>query len=80
MFSSVEDLRKVFIQAMLAKSNQISSAIDYEVESEVLSTLELAYNKYEDLGREEEIQDMNKGIITHPSFIPSGETIRILDE
>ena len=80
LFSSVEDLRKVFIQAMLAKSNQISSAIDYEVKSEVLSTLELAYNKYEDLGREEEIQDMNKGIIAHPSFIPSGETIRILDE
>ena len=80
LFSAIEDTRKIFMQAMLAKSNQISSAIDYEVKSEVLSALELAYDKYEDLGREQEIQDMNKGIITHPSFIPAGETIRILDE
>ena len=79
MFAAVEDLRKIFVQSMYSKSNQISSAIDYEVKAEVISTLQLAYEKYEDLDREDEIQEMNISI-THPSFIPAGEIIRILDE
>ncbi len=79
LFAAVEDLRKIFVQSMYSKSNQISSAIDYEVKGDVISTLQLAYEKYEDLDREDEIQEMNISI-THPSFIPAGETIRILDE
>jgi prophage DNA circulation protein len=76
--SAVTDLRKIFIQAMYAKASDIASAIDYKVTAECLPTMVLAYDKYEDLNREQEILNINS--IRHPGFLPSGQTIRILDE
>lgn len=76
--SAVTDLRKIFVQAMYAKASNIASTIDYKVTAECLPAMILAYDKYEDLSREQEILDINS--IRHPGFLPSGQTIRILDE
>ena len=79
LINAVTDLRKIFVQAMFAKASQIASTIDYKVTEQCLPAMILAYDKYEDLSREQEILDMNPEI-RHPGFIPAGSTIRILDE
>jgi len=80
LHAAMEDLRNVFIQAMYAKAETISTLIEYEVPSETQSILELAFDKYEDLEREDEIYDMNRLDIRHPGFLPNGKTVRILNE
>ena len=47
---------------------------------DVLNTLSLAYDRYEDLNREGEIIERNKELILHPGFIPNGKIIDILSE
>jgi prophage DNA circulation protein len=80
LFSAMEDLRNIFIQAMYAKAETISTLIEYLVPTETQSILELAFDKYENLDREDEIYDMNMLDIRHPGFMPNGKTVRILNE
>lgn len=79
-FTAMEDLRNIFIQAMYAKASLIAKMIEYTVPVSIMSTLQLAYDKYEDLDREEEIYDTNMLEIRNPGFLPNGGILRILDE
>jgi len=40
--------------------------------------LVLAYSKYNDLGREKEIINRNRSLVSHPGFLPGGKTLEIL--
>lgn len=80
LYESVSDMRAVFVNSMYAKNTGLTKEIEYEVPSGVMSTLELAYNQYEDIDRCSEIFDRNPDLIKHPGFLPSGEEINILNE
>jgi prophage DNA circulation protein len=77
-FISLEDLRSVFVASMIEKGATLKTTIDYQVPNGVQSVLELAYNKYNDLSRDEEIIQKNTNI-QHPGFMPSGDIIQILE-
>jgi prophage DNA circulation protein len=77
-FTSLEDLRSVFVNSMIEKGATLKRTIDYQVPGGVQSVLELAYNKYNDLSRDEEIIQKNTNI-QHPGFMPSGDTVQILE-
>ena len=79
-YNYIEDARAVFISSMLAKYSDLKKEIQYDVPSDVISALELAYNQYNDLNRESEIFDRNRIAIRHPGFLPSGGQIGILNE
>ncbi len=75
--------RCVFLQSPDGDGNCADSwrvRREFEVSPDTISSLELAYNKYEDLGREEEIISRNIILIKHPGFLPGGETLEILNE
>ncbi len=80
IFLSIQDIRKTFCDNMQLKIAGITKGIDYLIPINVETTLELAYEKYEDLNRADEIYKKNKLIIQHPGFMPPDDTIRILDE
>lgn len=78
LYSSMKDIKDVFIESMILKSSALAKEIDYSVGTDVISSLELAYEKYEDSERYIEIFDNNKTMTNHPGFLPNGETIIIL--
>jgi prophage DNA circulation protein len=80
MYNAVDDLKNVFVQVMYAKAATVSKKVKYGVPPSIISVLQLAYEKYEDLERENEIYSMNKQLIHHPGFIPNGQEIDILNE
>jgi hypothetical protein len=80
IFLCIQDIKKTFTDNMMLKSSSITKAIDYRIPIDIETTLELAYNKYNDLERSFEIFQKNKPIIQHPGFMPNNEIIRILDE
>jgi len=59
---------------------ELAQIVEYDVGPEVLSTLTLAYDRYEDLDRDQELIDRNPLLILNPCFIPGGKTINILSE
>jgi prophage DNA circulation protein len=63
------------MQSIAAK---LPSLFDYQVPTDVLPALVLAYNQYKDLDRENEIITRNRTLIPHPGFLPSGDTIELL--
>lgn len=80
IFLCIQDIKKTFTDNMMLKSSSITKAINYRIPIDIETTLELAYNKYNDLERSFEIFQKNKPIIQHPGFMPNNEIIRILDE
>lgn len=80
LYESVSDMRAVFVNSMYEKNTGLTKEIAYEVPPGVMSTLELAYNQYENVDRCSEIFDRNPDLVKHPGFLPSGEEINILDE
>ena len=80
LFEAISDMRHVFINSMYEKNTNLTKEISFEVPSGIMSTLELAYNKYEDVERCSEIFDRNRGVIKHPGFMPNGEEVNILNE
>jgi prophage DNA circulation protein len=79
-FTSLETLRAVFIKAMENKGMNLARLIDYTVPPATVSSLVLAYEKYNDLNREQEIIDRNYYLIDHPGFLPQGDILKVLDE
>ena len=79
LYEAVSDMRAVFVNSMYEKNTGLTKEIAYEIPSGVMSTLELAYNRYEDVDRCTEIFERNPDI-KHPGFLPSGEEINILNE
>lgn len=79
LFSAVSDLRSKFVKSMYGKYTDIAKEYDYECPSQVNNALSLAYDKYEDLDRFDEIFNRNRVSIKHPGFLPSGDNIKLLD-
>ena len=80
LYNSVEAVRNTFVQVMYARGSDLNKIVEYPVGVGVKSTLELAYEKYEDISRDEEILNLNDGVFNHPGFMPNGGTVRILNE
>ena len=80
MFSSMEQLRSDFIKAMKEVGVSLAVIIEYECPPDGITTLEIAYDRYMDLDRAEEIFQRNKTMVQHPGFLPGGKKIEILSE
>lgn len=80
IFESVMRLLNIFIEGMNEKISKLAEAIDYNSKYEGDNCLTLAYDKYFDIERTEEIFDLNYNEIRHPGFIPANTTLRILSE
>jgi len=79
-FDALQRLRSAFVGAMRIIGADLAKIEQYEIPSEVLSTLVLAYDLYYDLDRADEILDRNAPHISHPGFLPEGEFIEVLSE
>lgn len=77
-YNALEDLRAVFVKIMTEIGADLAKVIDYKVPVNLYTTLEVAYNEYNDITRDVEIFDRNKPFVEHPGFLPAGKTIEIL--
>ena len=80
LYNSIEDLRATLSAGMLDKFSGLAKEIDYEVPTDLISTLQLSYDKYYNLEMDADIFNRNYKLIKHPGFLPNGENIRILNE
>ncbi len=78
-YQALRTLRPVFVKSMLAKGAELASIVEYKVPPDTISSLVVAYDKYEDLDREKEIITRNISIVKHPGFLPNGQTLEILN-
>jgi len=78
LYSSLEDLRAIFIKAMREKGLSVAVELVIEAPPDSTTTLQLAYERYNDLSRENNIYKRNKSTIKHPGFM-TGE-LRVLSE
>lgn len=78
-YSAMEQFRNIFSQCMYAKMEDLEQLTEYEVPAYGMNTLVLAYNKFNDISRENEIFEMNRSVLEHPGFLPGGIGISILD-
>ena len=77
-YQALKSLRPVFVKAMLNIKASLHKIVDYEVPAATVPSLVVAYDKYNDLGREKEIINRNTSLISHPGFLPGGQTLEIL--
>lgn len=77
-YIALEKLRPIVVDVMNAIGADLSNKETFKTPNVVMSTLELSYQKYGVIDRDEEITKRNKNIITHPGFMPSQENIEIL--
>jgi len=80
IYQSVKGLKSGIKKSMDIIGAELAQIVEYDVGPEVLSTLTLAYDRYEDLSRDQELIDRNPLLILNPCFIPGGKTINILSE
>ncbi len=78
-YQALRSLRPVFVQSMLGVGASLAKIIEFEVPADTISSLELAYDKYEDLDREKEVITRNISLVKHPGFLPGGRTMEILN-
>jgi hypothetical protein len=76
---ALSDLKGYFVQVSNSVAAATASIVTFVNTFEITNTLLLAYNKYEDLAREEEILSMNP-TVAHPGFISGGKEIKVLNE
>lgn len=79
-YMAMERMRSSFVPAMTEYGANLANIINYQTKYVVESTLTLAYDRYNDLNRIDEIYNRNETFIKHPGFIPCGETIEILSQ
>lgn len=78
-YTAMENLRQTFIVSMKNIGASLAKIVNFEVPANSISTLELSYQKYKDIEREDNIFKRNKPLKTiHPGFMNPGETIEIL--
>jgi hypothetical protein len=80
VYQSVKQLEPALKKSMDSIGSGLAKIVNYEVGPEVLSSLTLAYDRYEDLTRDQEINDRNPLLILNPCFLPNGKTLDILSE
>jgi len=78
IYSNVNSFKAQFIDSMRRLGATLANIEDYLVPADTQSVLELAYDKYNDLTRSDEIITRNAALITHPGFLPNAENIEIL--
>ncbi len=78
-YQALKSLRSIFVRSMLTIGASLTKIIKFEVPPDIISSLELAYDKYEDLDREEEVITKNIPLIKHPGFLPGGQNLELLD-
>lgn len=77
--NAMENIRAVFVKVMAEIGANLARVVNYTVPPQMYSTLQIAYDQYEDVTREEEIYERNKVSSPHPGFL-NGKTIEILSE
>lgn len=78
LYGSLEDLRAVFAQSMREKGLSFATELVIEAPPDSTTALNLAYEQYKDLSRENDVYTRNKLTIKHPGFM-IGE-LRVLSE
>jgi prophage DNA circulation protein len=79
-YQALQELRSTFVKSMIGVGASLARIIEFTVPAGVLPSLVLAYDKYEDLDREEEIIRRNIPIVQHPGFLPGGQDLELLNE
>jgi len=67
-FKAMQDLRATFVLTMNEKISTFRKEQTYDLPHYGMTSLELAYNLYKDIDRENEIINKNKSIFRHPAF------------
>jgi len=78
-YQALKSLRPIFVKSMFAIGASLASIVEYKVPAVTISSLAIAYDKYEDLDREKEIIARNMSIIKNPGFLPGGQNLEILN-
>ena len=79
-YQSVKQLKPALKKSMDVIGASLAKVVEYDVGPEVLSSLTLSYDRYEDITRDKEIVSRNATLILNPCFLPGGKTIKILSE
>jgi len=80
MYSAMEQLRADFIKSMKEVGTSLAVIVEYKCPPDGITSLEIAYDRYMDLDRAEDIFQRNKTMVQHPGFLPGGQIIEILSE
>ena len=80
VYLSLVQLRATFITVMKQIGADLARVVDYQVPPAVIPTLVLAYERYNDITRDENIRTRNVPGVKHPGFLPEGQTIEVLSE
>ena len=78
-YSALESFRPIFVTAMIGVGADLAKIVAYTVPPTVISALQLSYDLYKDLDREEEIINRNTPLIKHPGFLPENQILEVLD-
>lgn len=79
-YQALSEIRPVLVKSMINIGASLAKIIDYKVPPVVLSSLVLAYEKYGDLDRENDLINRNIPDVKHPGFLPEGQTLEVLNE
>lgn len=79
-YNQLKEAKRIFIKSMKQIGATFANVIEYDVGAGVLSSLELAFDLYNDLDRCETIFERNRPLVKHPGFLTGGETIEVLSE
>jgi prophage DNA circulation protein len=79
IYDAMNNIKNSFLSNFEIKILSIANSIEYTVAPNGMSTLQIAYDLYNDLNRDIDIYNRNKSIIKNPSFCPGGEVLKVLD-
>ena len=80
IYDALVSVKDTFIQSMKQIGADLAKKVDYTVPPVVTPAIVLAYRKYNDISRENEIVDRNSALVDHPGFLPEGQVLEILSE
>ena len=80
LYSALQEFKPLIVSGLLTKGASLPLIIDYEVPADVTPSLVIAYDLYEDTGREQEVIDRNPIAMIHPGFAPSGDILEVRNE
>jgi hypothetical protein len=80
-YAALENLRRDFVQSMVALGATLAHTLDYNVPPDGENVLSLAYARYGDVDRASELYERNRlSEVDHPGFLPGNETVKVLSE
>jgi len=80
VYLSLVQVRATFIRIMKQIGADLARVVEYQVPPAVIPSLVLAYERYNDISRDEDIVNRNTPAVNHPGFLPEGEAIEVLSE